>query len=133
MGIFIPRINWRHPYQPDIFLSDKFAYLISYVESKAKPPSAPNVVIWVFCQGKNAVSPTWPDDMGVCLGKKIRITHVIHYHTFCAHKSDMCLKAMLVSHMQNDHVRYDKNFYPMQKHGKSWAGLQIYYPTSFSS
>ena len=32
-----------------MFLSDKFAYLISYAESKARPPSAPNVVIWAFC------------------------------------------------------------------------------------
>ena len=37
-----------------IFLADKFAYLISYAESKARPPSAPNVVI----------------------GQKSRITHV---------------------------------------------------------
>ena len=31
-----------------IFLSDKFAYLILHAESKARPPSAPNVVAWVF-------------------------------------------------------------------------------------
>ena len=35
-------------YPSYIFLSDKFDYLISYVESKARPPSAPNVVIWIF-------------------------------------------------------------------------------------
>ena len=57
-------------------LSDKFGCLISYAESKARPPSAPNVVmwvvfawakkpyhpcdlvIWVFYLGKKAVSPT---------------------------------------------------------------------------
>ena len=73
-------------------------------QSKARPPSAPNVVIWVFfarvkkpyhprdlvirvfCLGKNTVSPTWPN-----------IT------PFALHKSDMCLKAMLVSHMKNEH------------------------------
>ena len=95
-----------------IFLSDKFAYLISYAESKARPPSAPNVVIcffffffffflhgqksyhprdlviWVFLPGqKKAVSPTWPI-----------IT------PFALHKGDMCLKAVLVSHMQNEHI-----------------------------
>ena len=37
-------------------------------------------------------------------GQKSRITHVTHYHIFCAPQSDMCLKAMLVSHMQNEHL-----------------------------
>ena len=98
---------WKLPYYNlfiiYFFFSDKFAYLISYAESKARLPSAPNVVIWgfflpeqkkphhprdlviwVFCPcKKKAVSPTWPI-----------IT------SFALHKSDMCLKAMLVSHMQ---------------------------------
>ena len=64
-------------YSSYIFLSDKFAYLISYAEPKARPPSAPNVVIWVFCSGKNAESPTYP----------------ISY-LFALYKSDICLKIM---------------------------------------
>ena len=39
------------------FFSDKFAYLISYAESKARPPSAPNVVIWVFCPDEKPYHP----------------------------------------------------------------------------
>ena len=39
-----------------IFLSDKFTYSISYGESKERSPSAPNVVIWVFCPSKKAIS-----------------------------------------------------------------------------
>ena len=87
-----------------VFLSDKFASLISYAESKARPPNVPNVVLWAFCPDKKsrithvtwwycfflsrkAVSPTWPI-----------IT------PFALHKSDMCLKAVLVSHMQNEHI-----------------------------
>ena len=42
----------------------KFAYLTSYAESKARPPSALNVGIGFFCPGKG------------------RITHMTHYHTF---------------------------------------------------
>ena len=38
------------------FFSDKFAYFISYVESKTRLPSAPKM--WVFCPSKNAISPT---------------------------------------------------------------------------
>ena len=41
-----------------IFLSDKFAFLILYAESKARRLSAPIMVIWVFYLGKKAVSPT---------------------------------------------------------------------------
>ena len=68
-----------------IFLSDKFAYLISFAESKARPPSAPNVVIWgfFFAQAKKAVSPTWPGEKGFFPVQKSRITQVTHYHTFC--------------------------------------------------
>ena len=86
----IPHINLRDPYQPQvwvqdwygvwyenchiiiylsyIFLSDKFAYLISYAESKARLQSAPNVVICFFLP----------------MLQKSGITHVTHYHTFCA-------------------------------------------------
>ena len=64
-----------------IFLSDKFTYFISYAESKARLPS---VVIWVFCPGRKAVSPTWPSDMGLLPRQKSCITYVTHYHTFCA-------------------------------------------------
>ena len=42
------------------FLTIKFADLISYPESKARPPSAPNVLIWIFLPVQ-----------------KSRITHVI--------------------------------------------------------
>ena len=54
---------------------------------------------------KQKLSPTWFGDMDFLPGqKKSRITHVTHFHTFCApQKSDMCLKAMLVSTMQNEH------------------------------
>ena len=48
-----------HIYLSYIFLSDKFAYLISYAESKARPPSTPNVMIWTFMPGakkKNAIT-----------------------------------------------------------------------------
>ena len=70
-----------------ILLSDKFAYLISYVESKARKRSALNVVIWVFCMGKKAVSPTWPGDMFFFFFfffflQKSCMTHMTHYHTF---------------------------------------------------
>ena len=68
-----------------IFLSDKFTHLISYAESKARPPSAPNEVIRVFCPGKTAVSPMWPGHMGFFLpGQKSRITNATHSQTFCA-------------------------------------------------
>ena len=53
-----------------IFLSDKFAYLISYVESNARSPSAPTVVIWFFVQAKK---PYHPHDLVICvfcMGKK---------------------------------------------------------------
>ena len=74
---------YRYIYLSYIFLSDKFACLISYAASKARPPSAPNVVIWGFCLGKKAVSPTWPGYIGLLPEQKSRITHVTHYHTFC--------------------------------------------------
>ena len=102
-----------------IFLSDKFAYMISCAESKARPPSAPNVVISVFFF--SATKPYHPSNLfffffffffffgggeegGGLPGQKSRITHVTHYHTFCAPQCDMCLKAMLVSHMQNEDI-----------------------------
>ena len=37
-----------------------------------------------FTRAKKAVSPTLPGDMGFLPGQKSRITHVTHYHTFCA-------------------------------------------------
>ena len=43
-------------YLSTFFLSDKFAILISYAESKARPPSAPNVVIWVSLPGHDPLS-----------------------------------------------------------------------------
>ena len=43
-----------------IFLSDKFAYSISYAESKARPPSAPNVVIRFFARAKKLYQPCDP-------------------------------------------------------------------------
>ena len=46
-----------------ILLSDKFAYLISYAKSKARPP------IWWY---------------GFLAQAKSSTTHVSHYHTFCA-------------------------------------------------
>ena len=101
---------WKLPYH-NLFIIHffllTFAYLISYTESKARLPSAPSVVIWRFCPckkkqyhpldlviccfffypGKKAVSPTWP---------------IIR--PFALHKRDMCLKAMLVSHVQIEHT-----------------------------
>ena len=67
-----------------IFLSDKFAYLISYAESKTRPPSAPNVVICFFVRVKKLYHP---HDLVIWVflpGQKCCITHVTHYHTFCA-------------------------------------------------
>ena len=46
-----------------------------------------DLVIRVFCLGKKAVSPTWPIST-----------------PFALHKNDMCLKAMLVSDIQNEHI-----------------------------
>ena len=42
-----------------IFLSDKFAYLIWYMESMARLPSAPNVELWVFCPGVLVYLAPW--------------------------------------------------------------------------
>ena len=39
-----------------------------------------------------------------CPGKKSSITHMTHYHTFCTAQEWYCLKAMLVSHLQNEHI-----------------------------
>ena len=56
--------------------------------ARAKKPYHPrDLEIWVFCPCKKAVSPTWPI-----------------FTPFALHNSDMCLKAMLVSHMQNEHI-----------------------------
>ena len=88
-----------------IFLSDKFAYLILYAESKARPPSAPNVVIWVLCSSKK--KPYHPHDLmiwGFCQGKKTVSPKWPIITPFALPKSGMCLKAMLVSHMQNEHI-----------------------------
>ena len=83
--------NWHIIiYLSYIFLSEKFAYLISYSESKARPQSAPNVVIWVFC-------PTWPGDMGFLPEQKSCITNVIHYHTFLRFTRE--IRAFIESHV----------------------------------
>ena len=66
------------------FFSNNFAYFISYVESNACLPRAPNGAIWVFCPSNKAVSPMWPTII-----------------PFSLHKNEMCLKAMLVSYIQN--------------------------------
>ena len=124
-----------------IFLSDKFAFSISYAESRSRPPSAPNVVIWVFCPSKKAPSPTWsgnmlffffffvfffcflpwqkkpyhPHDLVIsffffffffffCPGKKAVSPAWPIFAPLALHKSDMCLKIMIASHMQNEHI-----------------------------
>ena len=82
-----------------ICLSDKFAYLISYAVSKARPPSAQNVVRWAFCMGKKTVSPMWPGDMGFfCPGKKAVSPTWPIITPFAFHKSDMCLKAVSITY-----------------------------------
>ena len=81
-----------------IFLSDKFVYLILYAVSTARPPSIPNVVTWFFARAKKAVSPTLPDDTGFFLPGQKSLTPTWPIITpFALHKSDMRLKAMLVS------------------------------------
>ena len=58
----------------------------------------------VFWPGKKAVSLTWPGDMGFLhVQKAVSPTWPI-ITPFALHKSDLCLKAMLVSHMQNNHI-----------------------------
>ena len=60
---------------------------MGFLPKQKKPYHPYDLVIWVFLQSKKALSSMLPI-----------IT------PFALHKSDMCLKAMLVSHMQNEHI-----------------------------
>ena len=54
-----------------------------YLPEQKKLYHPPDLVIWFFCLGKNAVSPMWSGDMGFLPLQKSCITHMTHFHTFC--------------------------------------------------
>ena len=92
-NLFIIHFSFWQVYLFDIICSQRqdlrvlWMWWYGFLAQAKKPYHPCDLAIWVFCLCKNAVSPTWPI-----------IT------PFALHKSDMCLKAMLVSHMQNEHI-----------------------------
>ena len=57
-----------------------------------------------FLPVQKSSSPMWPCGMCFCAGKKALSPIWPIITPFAPHKRDMCLKAMVVSHMQNEHT-----------------------------